>query len=137
MNEVHAASALFVVVNCGALPATLIESELFGRERGAFTGAYTSQAGRFECASGRTIFLDEIGELPWNSSPSSCGSFRKDRSRGSAAFVSDVRIFRGWSAICRIGSDGSWDGESIASGPDRWKRWSGMTGPGTSGNSKT
>jgi transcriptional regulator with GAF, ATPase, and Fis domain len=54
----------FVVVDCGALPATLIESELFGHERGAFTGAHASQAGRFEVASGGTIFLDEIGELP-------------------------------------------------------------------------
>ena len=54
----------FVEVNCAALPATLIESELFGRERGAFTDAVTSQAGRFELAHGGTIFLDEIGELP-------------------------------------------------------------------------
>ena len=54
----------FVVVNCGALPAGLIESELFGRERGAFTGAHTAQAGRFELANGGTLFLDEIGELP-------------------------------------------------------------------------
>ncbi len=52
-----------IKVNCAALPATLIESELFGRERGAFTGAITSQAGRFELADGSTIFLDEIGEL--------------------------------------------------------------------------
>ncbi len=57
-------SRSFVVVNCGALPATLIESELFGRERGAFTGAHTAQAGRFELATGGTVFLDEIGELP-------------------------------------------------------------------------
>jgi transcriptional regulator with GAF, ATPase, and Fis domain len=54
----------FVVVNCGALPPSLIESELFGRERGAFTGADTAQAGRFEFADGGTVFLDEIGELP-------------------------------------------------------------------------
>jgi transcriptional regulator with GAF, ATPase, and Fis domain len=54
----------FVVVDCSALAATLIESELFSRERGAFTGAFTSQAGRFELANGGTIFLDEIGELP-------------------------------------------------------------------------
>ncbi len=52
-----------VKVNCAALPSTLIESELFGRERGAFTGAMTSQAGRFEIADGSTIFLDEIAEL--------------------------------------------------------------------------
>jgi len=59
----------FVVVNCGALPAGLIESELFGRERGAFTGAHTAQAGRFELANGGTLFLDEIGELPLELQP--------------------------------------------------------------------
>jgi len=53
-----------VKVNCAALPATLIESELFGRERGAFTGALTREVGRFELANDSTILLDEIGELP-------------------------------------------------------------------------
>ena len=52
-----------VKVNCAALPSTLIESELFGRERGAFTGAMTSQVGRFEIADNSTIFLDEVGEI--------------------------------------------------------------------------
>jgi PAS domain S-box-containing protein len=55
---------LMAKVNCSALPATLIESELFGREKGAYTGAMTRQAGRFEVADGSTLFLDEIGELP-------------------------------------------------------------------------
>ena len=54
---------LLVKVNCAALPSGLVESELFGRERGAFTGAMTRQAGRFEVADGSTLFLDEIGEL--------------------------------------------------------------------------
>ena len=54
----------FVQVNCGALPAGLIESELFGHEKGAFTGAATRQLGRFELADGGTLFLDEIGDLP-------------------------------------------------------------------------
>jgi PAS domain S-box-containing protein len=53
-----------VKVNCGALSASLIESELFGHEKGAFTGAATRKVGRFELANGATIFLDEIGELP-------------------------------------------------------------------------
>ncbi|MBT8368690.1 MAG: sigma 54-interacting transcriptional regulator, partial [Deltaproteobacteria bacterium] len=53
-----------VKVNCAALPGELIESELFGREKGAFTGATTTQLGRFEVAKGSTLFLDEIGELP-------------------------------------------------------------------------
>ncbi|MBO0861469.1 MAG: sigma 54-interacting transcriptional regulator [Chloracidobacterium sp.] len=54
----------FIVVNCAALPPSLIESELFGYEKGAFTGAQTAKAGRFELADGGTIFLDEIGEVP-------------------------------------------------------------------------
>ncbi len=53
-----------VTVNCAALPPTLIESELFGREKGAYTGALTRMIGRFEIADGSTLFLDEIGELP-------------------------------------------------------------------------
>src|SRR5690606_10464552 len=54
----------FVVLDCGAVPAALIEDELFGHEKGAFTGADTRRAGVFEEASGGTLFLDEIGELP-------------------------------------------------------------------------
>ncbi|MGE3182847.1 MAG: sigma 54-interacting transcriptional regulator [Phycisphaerae bacterium] len=58
------AEKVFVTVNCAALPETLIESELFGHEQGAFTGAMTRKIGRFEAADGGTIFLDEIGDLP-------------------------------------------------------------------------
>jgi transcriptional regulator with GAF, ATPase, and Fis domain len=55
---------VMVKVDCSSLPSTLIESELFGREKGAYTGALTKQVGRFELANGSTLFLDEIGELP-------------------------------------------------------------------------
>jgi DNA-binding NtrC family response regulator len=54
----------FVVVNCGTLPANLIESDLFGHEKGSFTGAANKREGKFELADGGTIFLDEVGELP-------------------------------------------------------------------------
>ena len=67
-RTIHALSTrqgrTMVRLNCAALPPTLIESELFGRERGAYTGALAKQMGRFELADGSTIFLDEIGELP-------------------------------------------------------------------------
>ncbi len=69
-QEVHRISARknkpFVSINCGAIPENLLESELFGYKRGAFTGAVADKIGRFEAANGGTIFLDEIGEMPMN-----------------------------------------------------------------------
>jgi formate hydrogenlyase transcriptional activator len=67
-RAIHSTSARkgrpLITVNCTTLPAALVESELFGREKGAFTGAHDRQIGRFELADGGTIFLDEIGEMP-------------------------------------------------------------------------
>lgn len=70
-RAIHASSkrsaAQFVAVNCGAIPLELIDSELFGHEKGAFTGAHAGRIGHFEAAGGGTLFLDEIGELPLSS----------------------------------------------------------------------
>jgi PAS domain S-box-containing protein len=60
----HRKQSQLIIVNCAALPANLIESELFGHEKGAFTGAIARKTGKFELADGGTVFLDEIGELP-------------------------------------------------------------------------
>jgi transcriptional regulator with GAF, ATPase, and Fis domain len=72
-EAIHGASGRaqgpFVVVDCGSIPPSLIESELFGHVRGAFTGAQTSRTGAFESAAGGTVFLDEIGELPLDMQP--------------------------------------------------------------------
>ncbi|RZV31832.1 MAG: AAA family ATPase [Chromatiales bacterium] len=64
IHEQSGRSGPFVAVNCGAIPENLLESELFGHERGAFTGAVSARAGRFEQAKGGTFFLDEIGDMP-------------------------------------------------------------------------
>ena len=63
-NNSNRSDKTLISVNCGAIPENLIESELFGHKKGAFTGAYSDRAGKFESANGGTIFLDEIGELP-------------------------------------------------------------------------
>ena len=84
-----------VKVNCAALPAALIESELFGREKGAFTGAIAKQAGRFEIADGSTIFLDEIGELPLELQPKLLRVLQEgefERLGGSRTIKVDVRV---------------------------------------------
>ena len=85
----------FVEVNCAALPASLIESELFGHEKGAFTGAHALRIGRFEMARGGTIFLDEIGELPLETQSKILRVFQDgtfERLGSSETIQSDARI---------------------------------------------
>ncbi|MCA1632358.1 MAG: sigma-54 dependent transcriptional regulator [Acidobacteria bacterium] len=85
----------FVAINCAAIPETLIESELFGHERGAFTGATERRPGKFELASGGTIFLDEIGELPLSAQSKLLRAIEEkvvDRIGGRAPVAVDVRI---------------------------------------------
>ena len=74
-----------ITVNCAALPGNLIESELFGREKGAFTGAHAKQIGRFEVADGGTIFLDEIGEMPLELQTKLLRVLEQGSSKGSEA----------------------------------------------------
>jgi Nif-specific regulatory protein len=85
----------FIKINCAALPETLLESELFGHERGAFTGAHASRPGRFELANEGTIFLDEIGEMPLSLQAKMLRVLQEkqfERIGGSKTFTIDVRI---------------------------------------------
>jgi transcriptional regulator with GAF, ATPase, and Fis domain len=67
-REIHTRSPRagkpFVTINCGAIPENLLESELFGHVKGAFTGAVANKLGKFQAADGGTLFLDEVGEMP-------------------------------------------------------------------------
>jgi len=85
----------FVKVNCAAIPAGLLESELFGHERGAYTGAVTRSIGRFERANRGTLFLDEIGDLPLELQPKLLRVIQErqfERLGGAATIHSDVRV---------------------------------------------
>jgi formate hydrogenlyase transcriptional activator len=88
-------SGPFVKVNCAAIPAGLIESELFGHERGAYTGAFTRSIGRFERANRGTLFLDEIGDLPLELQPKLLRVIQErqfERLGGAATIHTDVRV---------------------------------------------
>ncbi len=98
-QAIHDSSAqkdrAMIKVNCAALPASLIESELFGREKGAFTGALARQPGRFEIADGSTIFLDEVGELPLELQPKLLRVLQEgefERLGGSKTIKVDARV---------------------------------------------
>jgi formate hydrogenlyase transcriptional activator len=98
-QAIHDSSAqkdrAMIKVNCAALPASLIESELFGREKGAFTGALARQPGRFEIADGSTIFLDEVGELPLELQPKLLRVLQEgefERLGGSKTIRVDARV---------------------------------------------
>jgi DNA-binding NtrC family response regulator len=85
----------FVVLDCGSIPPTLIESELFGHEKGAFTGATAARVGGFEAARGGTVFLDEIGELPLDMQPKLLRAIEDrvvKRVGGNEAIRLDIRI---------------------------------------------
>ncbi len=89
------AAGAFVVVDCGAMPPALIESDLFGHEKGAFTGATSARAGAFERADGGTLFLDEVGELPLDLQPKllrALGEAEVRRVGGDRARKVDVRV---------------------------------------------
>jgi DNA-binding NtrC family response regulator len=98
------ASGPFVVLDCGAMVATLAESELFGHERGSFTGAVASYAGAFERAGGGTLFLDEIGELPLELQPRLLRVLEQrqvQRVGGTAPRTVDVRVVAATNRILR------------------------------------
>lgn len=85
----------FVPLNCGAIPAELLESELFGHEKGAFTGAITARKGRFELAEGGSLFLDEIGDMPLPMQVKLLRVLQErvyERVGGNKSFQADVRI---------------------------------------------
>ncbi|MGE0401911.1 MAG: sigma 54-interacting transcriptional regulator [Kofleriaceae bacterium] len=95
----------FIVVDCGAIPPNLIESELFGHEKGSFTGATTSRIGAFEAARGGTVFLDEIGELPLEMQPKLLRALEErliKRIGGNEQIKLDIRILAATNRDLRV-----------------------------------
>lgn len=91
----HRKDKILVPINCGAIPNELMESELFGHEKGAFTGATTRKSGRFEIANGGTIFLDEIGDMPLQMQVKLLRVIQErviDRVGGSSSIKVDIRL---------------------------------------------
>ena len=98
-RQIHRASPrsgrAFIAINCAALPETLLESELFGHEKGAFTGAHAEKMGRFEMADGGTLFLDEIGDISQSTQVKLLRVLQEKefvRVGGTRTIATDVRI---------------------------------------------
>jgi DNA-binding NtrC family response regulator len=149
-----------IKMNCSTLPDGLIESELFGHEKGAFTGAFKRKPGRFELADGGTMFLDEIGDLPLPMQSKILRVLQErnfERVGGTRILSVDVRVIAATNPSSRstcprcgngrktspVSSSFSWNGTGnpfpgmCACRPRRWKRFSDTTTRGTSENWKT
>ena len=112
----HRSKGSFVKVNCAAIPATLLESELFGHEKGAFTGAAGQRIGRFELAHQGTLFLDEIGEMPLELQPKLLRAIQDqefERVGGNRTIRTDARFV----AATNRDLNGDGGGESIPRRP--------------------
>ena len=100
-RAIHTASrrsGKLVSVNCAAIPSELLESEIFGHEKGAFTGADKPREGRVELARGGTLFLDEIGDMPLPLQTKRCAYWKTAPFSGSAE-MTKLRLIFGWSAL--------------------------------------
>ncbi len=109
-QAIHAASKRavgpFVAVNCAAVPETLLESEMFGYEKGAFTGAAERREGEFERAAGGTLFLDEIGEMPFSMQPKLLRVLQEREAKrlgGARPVKLDIRIIAATNRDLRLG----------------------------------